>query len=774
MDEALILELYAESLLRLGSRRSAKRLLLECQSCYRRVSAFGKVMHIDQKYERLLHGTAGQAARDATCQTDFVDAHNSKYVLQPSSKETASPEASNEQVSSWVVPGSSQDANQADNHPSASERSMAPHDFATMGLDMIDLASILESSQLLSSVIQIDSLMAKMAEIITETATADLVGIVIKDEQREWIVSAIGTPDGVQSFPDGLSLESPEVDKQLALQATTYVLRFKETVWIHNLLEDERFSNVSPAYLETNPGGKAIMSIPILHGTDELLGVIHVEGQPNKFTERNLTVLRLLVNQISISLANALVMKQVEKVNAENAAMLQAQRTALERAREAEKKAKVAEAEAVRNMHLKEEAARAKSMFLANISHELRTPLNGVIGMSQLLNQTNLTAKQTEYVDSIEICGDTLLSLINDLLDFTKLDAGKMTMTLVPLNLTKTIKEVIRALSYQNVKKGLTTTHHLEIDPNMVIIGDPTRLHQILMNLLSNSYKFTTKGGVTVRAVTEKQTATHVRITVTVADTGIGVPEEQKKKLFQPFSQVESTSSRTYQGTGLGLSICKALVEDLMGGKIWMDSKPGGGTAVSFTIDFRKATEPEIASSSSALTPSNSTPSTTPSPPTVKSPKKLTKEPPSKRKKLRRSSRPFNDISHVPRDKMRICVAEDNIINQKIAIAFLKQLGFVGEPFVNGRKAIEGLEQASREGRPFHVVLMDIQMPVQDGYDATREIRLHKDASIRDVLIIAMTASAIVGDREKCLEAGMNDYLAKPVRYVVHRVFLPC
>ena len=265
-----------------------------------------------------MHDTAGQAARDAGSQTDFVDAHGSEYALPSHSKDVASPEAANEHTSSWVGPGSSQhDSKQVDRHSTANERSIAPHDFATMGLDMIDLASILESSQLLSSVIQIDSLMGKMAEIITETATADLVGIVIKDDQKEWIVSAIGTPDGVQTFPDGLGLDTPEIDKQLALQATTYVLRFKETVWIHNLLEDERLSNVSPAYLEKNPGGKAIMSLPILHGADELLGVIHVEGQPNKFTERNITVLRLLVNQISISLANALVMKQVEKVNAE-------------------------------------------------------------------------------------------------------------------------------------------------------------------------------------------------------------------------------------------------------------------------------------------------------------------------------------------------------------------------------------------------------------------------------------------------------------------------
>jgi CheY-like chemotaxis protein len=286
------------------------------------------------------------------------------------------------------------------------------------------------------------------------------------------------------------------------------------------------------------------------------------------------------------------------------------------------------------------------------------------------------------------------------------------------------------------------------------------------MNLLSNSYKFTMKGGVTVKAVTERQTATNVTITVTVSDTGIGVPEGQRKKLFQPFSQVESTSSRTYQGTGLGLSICKALVEGLMGGKIWLESKQGGGTTVGFTIDFRKATEAEIANSATVLSPSSPVQSPTPSPPKMK---KLTKRPTNDLATRVKSAKPaskapFNDISHMPHNEIRVCVAEDNMINQRIAVAFLKQLGYKSDAFVNGQKAIEGLELASKDGRPFHIVLMDIQMPIQDGYDATRQIRKHADPAIRNVLIIAMTASAIQGDREKCLEAGMNDYLAKPVR----------
>jgi signal transduction histidine kinase len=468
------------------------------------------------------------------------------------------------------------------------------------------------------------------------------------------------------------------------------------------------------------------------------------------------------VNHISISLANALWAREVEKVSTENATMIEVQRKALTRAREAEAKAKKSETEAVRNMHLKEEAAKAKSMFLANVSHELRTPLNGVIGMSEMLSGTKLTSEQVQYAESIRICADTLLSVINDLLDFTKLDAGKMSIATMPLNLTETIREVVRALSFQNNRKGLHTAEDLKIEPDLLVLGDPVRLHQILMNLLSNSYKFTQSGTVTVKAVSNFEDESNISYTVTVTDTGIGISDEQRKNLFQPFSQVESTSSRSFQGTGLGLSICKALVESLMGGKIWLDSSPGVGTTVGFTIRFKKASKTDI---SNAMTPNGSPNPESPSrvgdkPMIVQSrspPKPVVESYP-------RSVTPHNDISGVLQSDLRICIAEDNIINQKIAISYVQRLGFNCEAFANGRKAIEALERANAEGNPFHIVLMDVQMPVLDGYDATRELRRHKDDALRNVLIIAMTASAIQGDREKCLDAGMNDYMSKPVR----------
>jgi len=298
------------------------------------------------------------------------------------------------------------------------------------------------------------------------------------------------------------------------------------------------------------------------------------------------------------------------------------------------------------------------------------------------------------------------------------------------------------------------------------------RLHQILMNLLSNSYKFTSKGGVTVRAVPVEETHDSVTITVTVKDTGIGVPEEQRMKLFQPFSQVESNSSRSFQGTGLGLSICKALVENLMGGKIWLESDPGEGTTVGFTIRFAKATQKELDALAEFQRQHHQQHMTSPTASPmmqramlINAPPESQSPPPAEDGHVPETPY-YADISTVPRNDIRVCIAEDNMINQKIAISFVQRLGFSCDAFVNGRIAINALEKASKAGKPYHIVLMDVQMPVLDGYDATREIRRHVDSNVRDVLVIAMTASAIQGDREKCLEAGMNDYLAKPVRYV--------
>ena len=244
---------------------------------------------------------------------------------------------------------------------------------SAIGLDMIDLTSILESSQLLSSELQVDRLLAKMTEIIVESTGAEQCSIIVEDDDHGWSLRALGGPDGVTPLSNGQPLGTAK--DMVMRQVSLYVLRFKEAVFVHNILEDERFSNVDESFLARSPEGRSVISVPILHGNDVLLGSIYVHGPPNGFTDRNLTVLRLLVNQISISIANALLFKRLERVSASNEAMLGVQKQALDQARHAERKAKEAESFAKAEAKAKEEAARAKSMFLANVSHELRTPL---------------------------------------------------------------------------------------------------------------------------------------------------------------------------------------------------------------------------------------------------------------------------------------------------------------------------------------------------------------------------------------------------------------
>lgn len=327
----------------------------------------------------------------------------------------------------------------------------------------------------------------------------------------------------------------------------------------------------------------------------------------------------------------------------------------------------------------------------------------------------------------------------------------------VPLNLKETITEVVRALSYTNLERGLRTIEDLDLDSETLVMGDPVRLHQIIMNLLSNSYKFTAKGSVTIRSRTEYEDKNSIRVTCSIADTGIGITQEQVTRLFKPFSQADSSTQRSYGGSGLGLSICKALV-NVLNGKIWLESQVGVGTTVSFTITFPKAPKTAISNSLEIAT---------------KDPDPMaTWSSDSDGVAARTSTESFFDLTQVPRDQLHICIAEDNLINQKIAVSFVTKLGYKCEAYSDGLQAVEALRRRSRENQPFHLVLMDVQMPVLDGLQASALIRKDEDPIVRGVLIIAMTASAIRGDREKCLQAGMNNYLAKPVRAAVLKSML--
>lgn len=747
LEEALGNYLMAGFFIRRKARRSARAALLDALSLFRQMAATGVAHAIEEAHSLLLHGpTRNHRVADMGVQTDFVtDAPSVQYrpvdgdddddlTQIPSNALT---ESKGEQIGAW----------RNSMHMQAEDGGGLP------ALDMIDLHAILKSSQVISSLLQVEELLKTMCDVILQTCggSATNAAIVVDADADGWCVAASGDPEkGASAHKPALPLASTPL---IAENVVLYCTRFMESVFIPDIVSDERFGNVSESWLQRNPTSKAIIAIPIRHANKPLLGVLYLEGVPGSFTDRNVTVLQLLVNQIGISYSNALSIKNIEKISAENHSMVEMQRRALKKAIEAEAKAKHAEAEAKRNVKLAEEAAKAKSIFLANVSHELRTPLNGVIGNSELLRDSNLNKDQLEMADSIRVSADLLLTVINDILDFSKMEADKMKLYIIAFNPEEMVREVVRAVSYSNrektSKKNVKIIQDIDL-PSMLIYGDPIRLHQVLGNLIGNSLKFTEDGSITIGARLDHETQERATLTFWVRDTGIGIPPEQLANLFQPFSQADASTARKYGGSGLGLSICKSLIEIMMQGKIQLESEENSGTTAWFTVSFEKA-KPDVAAGDAQLQTSA----------------------PVDRYSARTSSfveraaspNPYLDLTRVPKEEIRICVAEDNPINQKIAIQYVQRLGYTSvSAYENGLKAVEGLRQKAREGIPYHIVLMDVQMPVLDGYEATKLIRNDPIDEVRKILVIAMTASAIQGDREKCLAAGMNDYLAKPVR----------
>ncbi|MBX3340640.1 MAG: PAS domain S-box protein [Nitrospira sp.] len=394
-----------------------------------------------------------------------------------------------------------------------------------------------------------------------------------------------------------------------------------------------------------------------------------------------------------------------------------------------------------------EAASKAKSEFLANMSHEIRTPMNGVLGTTELLLNSTLTDKQRHLASTVHRSGRTLLAIINDILDFSKIEAGKLDLECVGFDLSQLLDESLELFMEAARRKHLHLTQQVDERVPRYLMGDPVRLRQILMNLLSNAMKFTETGGVSLTADYMSGTPTHAQLRISVTDTGIGIPPAAKLRIFDAFAQADGSTTRRYGGTGLGLSIAKQLV-GLMGGAITVESEPGRGSTFSFTARFEL--QPLGTGTDNGL----------PSYERLAKPH-LTLEPPYGPSEPYPSS-PGTEAKRTGHRVARILIAEDSPVNREVAVGMLEILGYQVEMAENGRQA---LELAGRS--QFDLVLMDCQMPEMDGFTATGEIRRREAASgQRRLTIIALTANAMQGDREQCLAAGMDDYLTKPYTQV--------
>ncbi|MCW5550078.1 MAG: response regulator [Opitutaceae bacterium] len=523
-----------------------------------------------------------------------------------------------------------------------------------------------------------DDLVALAAEI----CGTPLAAITLIDETRQWFKARVGIGD-------------TETPRATAFCAHTICAADQEIFIVPDAQQDRRFADY--ANVTGDPRIRFYAGAPLVTRDGHALGALCVvDRQPRELTPEQLRALGILRRHV----VNALELRRLVHEQERTIGELHAAQRALDSARR--------EAEA---------ATEAKSRFLATMSHEIRTPLNAMLGMTTLLRTTPLNPDQADSTETIRTSGEMLLTLVNDILDFSKIEAGRLDLEQTPFTVAACIDSACDLVAPVVREKKLRLQRHLDPAAPAVILGDEVRLRQILLNLLSNAVKFTPAGGeVTLGLTARPDAGGRLELEFAVRDTGIGIPADRIARLFQLYTQAETSTTRRYGGTGLGLAISKRLVE-MMGGRMWVESSEGAGSTFRFTL---------LADPAEAATP--------------------------------RPIREKLDAGFAGRHPARVLVADDNPLNRKVALRLLENLGYRPAAVNDGEAA---LRHAGDPGCDF--ILMDDEMPGLTGPAATAEIRRQIPPEKQPV-IVALTAHALVGDRERYLAAGMDEYLTKPLR----------
>jgi len=680
-----------------------------------------------------------------------------------------------------------------------------------LGQRILDTTTVLRAAQTISGEIVLDRVLTKLLRLALEHAGAQKACMLLITDDRLQIEAIASADDRITQriSPPVLMDDSTDIPQSVI----QFVARTKQVLALTNAIEEDVFTQ-DPYIKDKQP--LSILCIPIL-SRNELLGVLYVEHKwlTGVFTAQRIEVLSLLASQAAISIENARLYSNLQSARDEYRALydnaneglfrittegqlvranptlallfgftsssqfMEDYRDLLERvflkkqraqifmslldeqsnatAFEAEGitqdgstfwmslnaritkdpdhgdfidgsvvdiTARVARDEAEKKSQIAQAASEAKSEFLANMSHEVRTPMNAIIGFSKLTLDSNLERKQYEYVSAIRNAAESLLTIVNDVLDFSKIEAGKLDLEQTPFNLNDSLQDIERLFRIDVRRKGLIFTiqddfsSHKQFPDDGVILGDPLRVRQILVNLISNSLKFTEEGSIGIEVTLNNSTVDNMVIGFKVRDTGIGIGKKEQERLFESFEQAETSTTRRYGGTGLGLAICKQLVE-LMGGTISVVSEPDKGSCFAFTLHFQRSG-------------------------VLQSRKHIAPKPASR-----------SDRTSLL-EGMTILLAEDNPINQQLAVEFLGRAGAEVDIAATGQEALD-----KSQTHNYDVILMDIHMPVMDGLTATRAIR--DTGSI--VPVIAVSADALSERRLAAIEAGCNEYVTKPIDF---------